>query len=350
MIAPAPYVLDEVLSPTWLTAALQQSLPGVVVAGTRIVETLESTAAKVRFVVTYDDDGGRPDVPTAFCVKGYFNPKVGKDRATGIHEAQFYQRLAAQVRIQVPPSHYAGVDFEDPHGLVIMEDVCALGATFFDQLDHFDLETARQSLTQLATLHGQFWDAPPASADGDEWLNSKILFFPAYIPTDILEELLQGPRADGLPDDMRRAERLKASMHALADRYAAKPKTIIHADAHLGNLYRMADGRIGFVDWQNYELGHWSMDVAYHLATALEPTVRAAHERELLEHYLGELARHGGPPISIDDAWDDYRAGAAYGYFMWAMTRRVVPAITEELARRAGRAVLDNASYAALGV
>jgi aminoglycoside phosphotransferase (APT) family kinase protein len=174
--------------------------------------------------------------------------------------------------------------------------------------------------------------------------------FPEYIPTETMNELLRGPRGEGFPAGMRDAERLKAGMEALADRYAAMPRTLIHADAHLGNLYRTREGRIGFVDWQNYEAGSWSMDIAYHLSTALKPSVRAEHEHELLTFYLASLAEQGGPTISLDDAWDDYCAGAAYGYFLWAMTRRVEPRITEELTQRLGKAVLDHRSLEVLGV
>jgi hypothetical protein len=346
-LAPAPYVLEEVLSGSWLTQALQSSFPGTAVGSTRIVETLESTATKVRFEVTYDDTAGQADLPNAFCVKGYFNPALAQFRVTGIHEARFYQRLASLVPVQVPPPRYAGVDPDAPHGLVLMDDVIAKGSVFFNQLDYYDLGTARQSLAELAGMHARFWEDPLAQED---WLAPKIRTYPGYIPTDIMNELLQGPRGEGFPASMRDAVRLKAGMEALADRYAQKPRTLIHADAHLGNLYRGPDGRIGFVDWQNYEFGHWSMDVAYHLATALEPSVRAEHERELLAYYLETLAAKGGPAMALDEAWEDYSAGPAYGYFMWAMTRRVAPHITEELTQRLGKSVLTHSSLDVLGV
>jgi hypothetical protein len=92
------------------------------------------------------------------------------------------------------------------------------------------------------------------------------------------------------------------------------------------------------------------MDVAYHLATALEPSVRAEHERELLAHYLETLAAKGGPAMTLDEAWEDYSAGPAYGYFMWSMTRRVAPHITEELTQRLGKSVLTHSSLDVLGV
>ena len=48
----APFDIDEVLSPEWLTTALGRDLPGVLVGSTDVVEVLESTARKVRFTIT----------------------------------------------------------------------------------------------------------------------------------------------------------------------------------------------------------------------------------------------------------------------------------------------------------
>ena len=73
-------------------------------------------------------------------------------------------------------------------------------------------------------------------------------------------------------------------------------------------------------------------------------------ETELLAYYLDRLAEEGGPRMSFDEAWEDYCVAAAYGYFLWAMTRRVAPHITEELTQRLGRAVFDHRSLERLGV
>lgn len=343
----APFDIDEVLSPEWLTTALGRDLPGVLVGSTDVVEVLESTARKVRFTITYENDGGHRDLPTALCVKGYFNPELRQFGVTGLHEVRFYDRLADIVPIRAPKPRYTGINADGTHGLVIMDDVVAAGSAFFYQLDYYALETARLSLDELARLHAQFWEHELSAED---WLAPKIKNFPRFIPTDVMDDLLRGPRGDGFPAGMRDAARLKTAMSALADRYGTRPRTLIHADAHLGNLFRTLDHRIGFVDWQNYEFGHWSMDVAYHLATALDPAHRADQERELLAFYLQRLAEEGGPHMSVDEAWEDYSVAPVYGYFLWAMTRRVVPHITEELTQRLGKSVLDHDSLELLGV
>ena len=345
-LAPAPNDLSEVLSPAWLSHALQGAFPGVVVGDVDEVESLESTARKVRIRVSYQETADQY-APTAFCIKGYFNPEYVQFGYTGIHEVHFYDRLAARVPILVPTARYTGIEPESQHGLVLMDDIVANGGEFFDQLSWYDAVTAQTSVRELAGLHARFWgDALSA----EEWLAPKIRRFPGYISDETLDELLRGRRAEGFPESMRDAVRLKAGMFALADRYAGKPRTLLHADLHLGNLYRSADGRIGFIDWQNYEFGHWSMDVAYHLATALQPSERAERERSLLEFYLAQLAEQGGPVMTLDEAWEDYRAALLYGYFLWGITRRVEPRITEELTQRLGHAVLDHDSLEVLGV
>ena len=64
------------------------------------------------------------------------------------------------------------------------------------------------------------------------------------------------------------------------------------------------------VDWQVIQFAPWGIDVGYHIASALEPDVRAANERDLLQHYLDALGAAGVTTVpSWDVAWDEYRHG-----------------------------------------
>ena len=51
---------------------------------------------------------------------------------------------------------------------------------------------------------------------------------------------------------------------------------LVHADAHVGNLYRTPDDRIGIIDWQLVQGNWWGLDVAYHVAAALDHARSAA--------------------------------------------------------------------------
>ena len=68
--------------------------------------------------------------------------------------------------------------------------------------------------------------------------------------------------------------------------------------------------------------GNWATDISYHLGDRPRHRGRAAaHEAELLRHYLRELESLGAPAPAWDDAWEQYTLGFSYGYFLWVITR-----------------------------
>ena len=88
------------------------------------------------------------------------------------------------------------------------------------------------------------------------------------------------------------------------------PLTLIHGDSHLGNCfeYPTADGlRIGMLDFQGAQWCAGMRDVQYFAINSLEPERLAAHEDELIQHYVGELARYGAL-LDLETAREQYRA------------------------------------------
>jgi thiamine kinase-like enzyme len=119
----------------------------------------------------------------------------------------------------------------------------------------------------------------------------------------------------------RREEVWPATMRALAV-HEREPATFLHSDVHVGNWYQTGAGRMGLCDWQCPSRGHWSRDVAYALASALEPDDRRAWERELLAHYLERLAEQGAPRLDFDRAFSWYRQQLLHAFSMWTITLR----------------------------
>jgi aminoglycoside phosphotransferase (APT) family kinase protein len=171
-----------------------------------------------------------------------------------------------------------------------------------------------------------------------------------YVTLDQLQGLLDGPRGQGLDPATRSAGRLGAAMRALAARDAARPQFLVHGDAHAGNIFRTADGKTGLIDWQLLQRGGWALDVAYHLNAVLPTDVAERGERRLLGHYLELMRGHGCDVPGAEEAWRQYREAAIYGYYLWAITRRVDPPIIEMFTGRLGRAVERLESHALLGV
>ena len=88
---------------------------------------------------------------------------------------------------------------------------------------------------------------------------------------------------------------------------------VIHGDYRPDNLMFPAHGAgVSAVDWQTLAVGLPGRDIGYLLATSLDPEVRRAEERRIVESYRAALAEHG-VEISADECFDDYRLGVVQG-------------------------------------
>ena len=95
----------------------------------------------------------------------------------------------------------------------------------------------------------------------------------------------------------------------------------------------------------------YGIDVGYHIASALTTEDREKAERDLLRHYLDELRAFGvADAPTWDELWDAYRIGNVYGFFMWGITKIVLPPKIKVLLQRLSAAVAAHDSFAAVGV
>ena len=342
---PAPTTLAEVSDPAWLSAMLGQSWSGVTVTGVTVVETLVTQATKIRLVL--DVEGGGPNVPTTICIKGILTD-TGAPKSASIVETLFYRTIADQQPVRVPRCFYAGLSDAGDNGVIVMEDLIVEGATFLSALSPLTPEDAKQTLEMLAALHAAGWNDRPLFDQRFVISFLDMITRTPIMPSEALQELLDGPRGAFLTPDVKDAARLQTGLEALAAQVRGRPLCLIHGDAHAGNVYRDAGG-FGLVDWQILQRGEWAQDVAYHLAAVLSPEDRRAHERDLLDHYRARLKAFGGPDLEAGEAWTRYRAGMIYGYYLWSITRKVEPEITNEFVRRLGLAVSELDSFGAVG-
>lgn len=345
---PAPMDRDVVLDPVWLTEALQRGGRSAVVSSVELVESIGWNALTLRVRLGFDGDPG--DVPEQVCVKGLFGERrqIYLDNGPLEAESIYYRDVAPEVGLNSPRCFYAGVDHRTRAGVVVLEDLTPLGVRFFSGLDRFSVEQTRQSMEQLAILHGRTW----AIAD-DRWPSitpkTTMLAEREDLPRAMLTDMLHDPRGVKLPDYMRDGGRVYAAMGALGRMVDSGPYNIMHGDDHLGNFYDVA-GRIGIFDWQILQRGAWSLDVAYHLGSVLTVEDRRAHEVDLLNFYLDRVRKHGGTPPAWDEAWAQYRRSFPYGFYMWATTRKVEIEIIASNVTRLGTAIADHAGYKLLGI
>ena len=344
---PAPAHLETVQSPEWLSAMLSQRWPGASVRGVKLVEVLATQATKARFEL--DVAGGGADVPTHICVKGVLTD-TGAHPAASLVATLFYKEAAATLPVNVPDCIHASLSADGSRGVIVMRDVIAAGGRFCSALEAFTADQAMDGLDQLARLHVA--SAPGSPASQFAWAQSFLdrIASQPILPQDTLQGLLDGVRGDRLAPAVRSAARLQQGIERLAAEFREGPLCLVHGDAHAGNIYREANGQLGIVDWQVLQKSHWALDIAYHLAAVLTPQERRANERALLTEYCGRLKALGGLDIDANTAWRSYRIAIVYGYYMWAITRKVDPVIINEFVYRLGTAVDDLQSYELLAV
>jgi thiamine kinase-like enzyme len=344
--SPAPLELDTVLSPEWLDGVLAPRYPGARVARTELVESQTTIATKVRFRVEYADSGAS-GAPSALCAKGYFAAESRALAHAGQVEAAFYRDVAPGLAVRIPPCVHAAIDPQSGHGLVLMHDLVAAGSSFLTPLSPYTVEQTAATLEQLARLHAH--DPGGGALGGLRWLEPRLASYLGYVTEERLQDLLDDGRAARLGPGARSAKRVRRALAALAERSSARAHWLIHGDAHAGNLYLTADGEPGLVDWQVVQRGAWELDVAYHVAAVLDVRERERNERALLAHYLDARRRHGAEAPPLAEAWEEYCAALAYGYYMWAITQRVARPAIEAFVLRLGRAVETHGSLERLG-
>jgi hypothetical protein len=347
MTVHVPDTLEELLSPAWLTSALDPRFPGTRITDVTPGPVTSRVATNARFHI--DSAGGLPDgLSPDLCGKGYFTEVGQAFRHVGEPEACFYRDIAASIEMRTLRSVYSDVDPATRHGVVITEDVIAQGARFLDARSDYTPELAAKSLEELAKLHAATW-GDPVQKDA-AWFVSRLETYLERRGVDDIRGNFEGPIGSTVPDETRDAQRLGDAFRLLAaEAAAASPWCVIHGDAHVGNLYLDDAGRPSFVDWQLVQRGPWYLDVGYHIASALTVEDRRRSEQDLVHHYLGRLTAGGVEAPSWDEAWLGVRRGVLYGFFLWGITLKVDPAVTSKLLERLGTAAADHDVFVAMG-
>jgi hypothetical protein len=342
-----PDALEEVLDPAWLTKALGQRSPGIIVEWVEPGPVVSRVSTNARFRVRYAGNVP-PGVPVDLCVKGYFvdcSDTAAASRTAGVPEAMFYRHLASTSGVRTLECFWAEVDPVTQHGVVITADVAAQGATFLDALSPYTADLVAQSLEQYAILHGRTW-----GRNFDEpWLGPRLESTMHARGLPEIRGNFEGPIGAGVPENVRDAERLWEAVGRLAELLpTVEPRCLLHGDAHVGNLYLDEAGRPCLVDWQLVQGGPWYIDVGYHLGCTLGPDERRNNETDLLAHYLDRLRAEGADAPSWDEARRSIGMGLVYGFFLWAITLKVAPPITTAMLERLGSAVADHNAFASV--
>lgn len=305
-----PVEVDEV-TPEWLG-----SVVGRAVTAVAVVDRHSGTTGRVRVAIEWGDaDGDAPE--TLFVKLAPFDPgqrEFVARSALGTAEARFYAEIAPEVPVRVPAA-FASVWDADGRYAMVLEDLAATGCRFPRPRDEDIGEFTGRLVEELARLHGRFWADPRLEPDGQwGWVNdgSRVAFGRPgpYVPMAV----------ERFGDELGSAFRRLAGLYVdrgpeLAALLRAGPPTLVHGDAHLGNLFVdvAAGGRPGLFDWAMVWRATGMRDVAYVLGNSIPTEVRRAGEREWIARYVDTLAAYGGE-LTEDEAWAQYRVLVAYSW------------------------------------
>jgi hypothetical protein len=324
-----------------IDAAVLTRVMGTTVRSVRVLSRDAGTSSRGRLVLT-----GR-NVPDSVFVKVAAKTAatrlIGELGRLGDTEVRFYRQLAPQV-VGAPYAYGAAFDGWTGRYLVVLEDLPAESCEFPDTLHPLSADQASLIIELLADLHATFWDRLPHDGRGPlGWL---------YTPSGDVTSLLTGSLMHS--SIKRLAERTTIPVEKgsfIADNYRAVaalidtgPHTVMHGDAHPGNMY-FQGGKAGLLDWQAVRRGHPSRELAYTLITSLTPEDRQASQRDLLDDYRRALRAAGGPELDRDDLWLRFRQAALYAYVAALITAGMGGMQVEDIAiegLRRGVAALDD--------
>ncbi|UMB70314.1 ecdysteroid 22-kinase family protein [Mycobacterium paraterrae] len=312
-----------------LDAQALSNIIGHRVASAEIIAGDAGTSSRARLALTGD---GVPDsvfvkMP-ATTIATRLMGELGRLAHT---EVMFYRELAPQLT-GLPESYGSAFDPLTGRFVLVLEDLAVDPCVFPDTLHPLDRDQAAKIVELLATLHATFWERLPTKAR--RWM---------YSASDDDTSLLTGPLLN--TSARRLAERTSIAVdngRFIIDNYRAvakiidrQPNTVMHGDAHPGNVY-FRDGQAGLLDWQAVRRGHPGRELSYTLITGMTTADRRSCQRELLSLYRQALAAAGGPELDAEELWLRYRQAALYAY--------VAPLIT------AGMGGMQDESIALEGV
>ncbi|MCP2193323.1 phosphotransferase family protein [Williamsia deligens] len=307
--APIPEGIDDV-TPTWLGQVQSRPDRPVVVesVGSAVVGTGQ-TGSTYRLEVTYPD-GADHGLPATFAVKlPSVDPDVRDRVALGYRsEHTFYTRVADTVAVPVPTCHHIDIAGDGAEFVLLMDDLAP--AEQGDQIAGCSRDEAVAAARALAGLHGPRWCDPAwlslpgivlgrPDRDGAQGLGEI-----AGIAIDTtIERLGDRLRADDVATLRAVAPHIAPWLMAEHDRFS-----VLHGDYRLDNLMFSPDRTsVTVVDWQTLAVGLPARDLAYLVATSVEPDRRSTIEDDAVAAYHDGLLEHGVTGHDLAQCRRDHR-------------------------------------------
>jgi aminoglycoside/choline kinase family phosphotransferase len=317
--APGIPEIDQ-LSAGWLGKALDASgLGSRAVTGFSLERVGTGQAAVCgRITLRYDDP--QPSFPKSVVAKFPADDSASRQAAqenkTYLREVNFYRYLQARLSVRAPRCYYADIKGDGPEFVLLLEDLAP--AQQGDQIGGCSPALARAAVLELVGLHAPSWREP--SFIGLDWLGegnapgrsrSIMQVYQKALP-HFMERCTAGLSAE----ERKLVERIAEGAEFPSEYPLLKAYCLTHNDYRADNLLideSQGAPSLHVVDWQTLGVGNPMKDVAYFLGGCLQPTQRAAIEKELLGEYHAALIAAGVADYAWDQCWADYRRASFHG-------------------------------------
>ncbi len=340
------------LTVAWAQKVIDRHAPGVRVSRVEPLAVDIGTTTRVRLVVEHD---GLESLPRRWFVKlpssywrAWWITELPRLLET---EVRFYREVGSSVPVPQPTVLAAATRIGGGMTLVL-GDVTEFGADAGKPGDLLTAEQAGQVVEELARIHARFWGS--ASLEREyRWLAGPVRRLEdrlgAVLGVPLMRNGLQRA-GSAIPRALHAPAMRYARLRSRAMRYLSQgPRTLVHHDCHSGNIF-WYESRPGLYDWQLVRIGEGISDVAYLLATALEPETRRAHEGALLARYQRVLSEQGIKGLDAAHLRHRYRAHLTYALEAMVATLAIGGLMklesNLELIRRAAAAVQDLDAFA----
>jgi hypothetical protein len=309
------------VTPEWLTEALRSTgtLADERVTGVDVKDVGEG-AGFIGIVsrVTLQYDRPSPDAPASLIAKFPAASPGGREIGNLVRfyerEIRFYEEIAGEVDLRTPRRYYSAMDIAAGEYILLLEDLSP--GRCGDQLGGCTASEAELALRSLADFHAAWWESPRLEQIG-EWM--PVVDAPVHRSAEKSYAQAWAPFMENFGQELSAtmratAERIGENVVPLLSSYAPAPRTIIHGDYRLDNMFFGCAGEESFAvaDWQISSIGRGIFDVSYFVAGGMDPAERRANERELLRLYYDRLLQRGVKDYPWELCWEDYRRGANY--------------------------------------
>jgi hypothetical protein len=184
-----------------------------------------------------------------------------------------------------------------------------------DQTMGCTVADAETVIDAIARQHAYWWESDRFTSL--PWLKPyAIPPFPAVLAGNFeaaWPRFIEGIGADLSPELRAFGERFPSMVPWFLDELARPPRTLLHGDLRLDQLFFAAgsdDPPVTTLDWQMTSTGRGAYDLGYFLSQSLTADTRRGCEAQLIERYAGRLAECG-IDYPADELRHDYRLTTA---------------------------------------